>query len=206
MAQLTQKTDERRRGQLSKTAILAGAIETASEEARWQAFDLLSRRGLEATLDLLRGRSAELAVSAAGQNQLLSLALDQAAASLESAGDIPSVNLKPLLSLNPLPEVAAAETKQKAMRFIADDAEVLRETFQSLFQLASDPRRPASAISERLYAQARLNEACWREVSLPAPDITRALMLAVVPALDGEAVRMRRPSHWYSRLFGAFYR
>lgn len=206
MAQLTLKTDPARGGRRGNTAILARAIESATEEARWLAFDLLSRRGPEAALDLLRGRSAELAVSAAGQNQLLSLALDQAAASLERGGDVSSVNLKPLLSLSPLPEATAAQTTHEATRLIADDAAVLRETVTSLFDLASDPPCPASAISDRLYEQARLNEACWREVRLPASGVTRALMLAVVPALDGEAVRMRRRSPWLSRLFAVFQR
>lgn len=122
---MTQGSDRAQRGRLGKPAILDKAIKSASEEACWEAIDLLLRRGSEAARDLLRGRSAELAGSAAGQNQLLSLALDQAAASIERGAKVSSVNLKPLLSLSPLPDAMAAQITLEAERLPAAALEQL---------------------------------------------------------------------------------
>ncbi|NBB17614.1 hypothetical protein GVN21_19815 [Caulobacter sp. SLTY] len=60
------------------------ALAAICEEARWEAADLLSRRGGAAAVDLLRGHSGELAVSPLARDRLLAMALDQAADSLAS--------------------------------------------------------------------------------------------------------------------------
>ena len=63
---------------------MTGADEAAAvAEARWEAADLLSRRPALAA-DLLLGHAAELAASPVRSDQLLSLALERAAADLDA--------------------------------------------------------------------------------------------------------------------------
>lgn len=185
---------------LNKSGVLARAIQAVSEEARWEAFDLLSRRGAEAAPELLRGRSGELAVSPAGRDQLLSLALDQTAASIQRGGKMPMSDLATLLVLHPLSDAAAARVQAEAERLIQSEASAVSQYALDVVRSAEGSPGATSLPSDLLYEQARLNEVCWREARLPAEWPIRALMLASIPSLEAAARVRRRPS-FLSRLF-----
>lgn len=86
---------------------MTGADEAAAvAEARWEAADLLSRRPALAA-DLLRGHAAELAASPARSDQLLSLALERAAADLD-AGRAPLADAPEASPPRPDPRQAPA--------------------------------------------------------------------------------------------------
>lgn len=194
-AGLTRKPEAGRSSVLSDDRdALARAIRSVTEEAQWEALDLLSRRGADTAPELLRGHSAELATSPVSRDQLLSLALDQTAESILRGGESPMADLQDLRVLCPLSDAAAAAVMAEADRLVECELSLVRQYVGDLVRRAGGSASACTSLSEGLYEQARLNEACWCEARIPAQWRIRALMLASIPTLDAAARVRDRPS------------
>jgi hypothetical protein len=148
---------------------LAQALRAIEAEARWEALDLVARRGREAACDLLRGHAAELACSTAGRDQLLSLALDQAADALETG------------ETSPQPDLSAFRQVRSV------DASVQRR----IRRRAAAGAIPPDPLDD---AARTLHERLWADPRIPADDACRAGMLAGLASSsrkDGRAERSR---------------
>lgn len=187
-----------RGGRTADERLLAEAVLTISAEARWEALDLTTRRGRSLACDLLRGHSAECACSPSGRDQLLGLALDQAAAALgRQVSLLADIDLSSFLA--PLPIAASAEARIRArsehLRVSGSDA--LRrhaESTASGYRAAVPRRRGDRLMADRLREDALLNRALWADARIPADEPQRAFMLASAPYLEHLAVDQGRPS------------
>lgn len=156
------------------------AVTAASETAKWEGLDLVARKGRHVAPDLLRGRSAELAFSPCGFDQLLSLALDQAALAIEEGALFFAVDLTPLLRPITLP---------------VERERLVREAAAKLGGVAG-ARREKPAASRAWAAgsgrdHADLCRLLWREARIPADDGIRAAMLALASARPDRSDRRR---------------
>jgi hypothetical protein len=106
-------------------------------------------------------------------------------------------DLETLLVLRPLSDEAAARVQAEAERLIQNEPSIVRQ----LVRRAEGSPGATSLVSDRLYEQAWLNEACWGEARLPAEWPIRALMLASIPSLKA-AARVRSRRSFLSRLVG----
>lgn len=161
--------------------LVAPAAVDALMAARWQCADLLARKSPDAARELLLGRAAELASSPIGRDQILSRALEAAAADL-AAGR------------SPLQDGVAFFCRDNSPCYTA--RQIVRE---QVFRHAGVPRRASyaaavelerrhradgdadHALCERLAAEGRLHELLWDDPRLPADTHTRLIMLCAVP-------------------------
>jgi hypothetical protein len=174
------------------TRLIPELLDDIAQEARWQAHDLVARRGREAAPNLLRGQAAESFGSPLAHDLLLGLALDQAAESLAAPAAAPVIDLSDLLRPDELP---AERCRQ--IRAVADR---LRGPARWIDELAARIEREAGP-RERvrlLRAHALLNERFWLDTRIRADDQVRARMLASAPHLRAraEAAASRRPARW----------
>lgn len=170
-------------------------MQAICEVARWETFDLVARRGREPAPNLLRGHSAELAGSPSGRDQLMSLALDQAANAIERGAQASEVDLSPLLTpLLVLPSVQAS-VRTQAAGLSSSAAEALRRHVANLlhaYRADGRSRRDDPSMTELLREDVVLNQALWADVRILADERQRAFMLASVPFLEAAAVADRR--------------
>lgn len=156
-----------------------GILERVTQTARWEVRDLLARRDRDTAADLLRGRSGELATSAEGVDQLLSVALDRAAAALARGSRDPCPDLADFAQPQRLP---AADCDEIRLRAGAIEARL-------------EGRREGSGLPcarDEAAADARL----WADARIPADLELRAAMLARVRVREARdaAVASRRGS------------
>lgn len=175
---------------------LASALVAALAAARWHVADLASRRPRDLVPDLLSGRAAELALSPMAADQLLSLALDAAAADL-AAGRPPLadgvLSFFPRLGTTDPADESPLGTEADARRFVEDlglvaelearhralglaGAELaarLAEDAQMQDFLADDPRIPAGP-SVRLLMRASIGPILERSRALD-PNVVREI-------------------------------
>lgn len=147
--------------------LVAGAF----GKARWMCKDALSRRGAMAAAELLLAHAAELAGSADGRDQLLSLGLSAGAADIV-AGRRP-------LDAAPSVTVARAALHGERLRF----AYQARETEYAAMQLANGIAEEiarlglAPAAARRLLLDcAALQASLWGAPEIPADSAARAVM------------------------------
>jgi hypothetical protein len=148
-------------------------------------------------VDLLRGHSGELASSVLARDQLVGLALDQAAASIDAGAATPQVDLSEFLAARPLPEPACADLRRIAAEILADRKEELTRHARDL---ASKPPRPGAA-SRRdaalaLRQDAALNRLLWCDVRITLGPFERAFMLASAAFIDESAEDLASTSWW----------
>ncbi len=173
---------------------VASAAVDALMAARWQCAELLARKSSDSTRELLLGRAAELASSPIGRDQILSRALEAAAADL-AAG-------RP-----PLQEGAAFFCRGRSSCCTA--RQIVRE---QVFRHTGVPGRASDAaaaelerrhraegdadhaLCERLAAEAHLHELLWDDPRLSADGHTRLIMLCAVPKVI-ERAQTLDPSH-----------
>ena len=181
--------------------LLADAVMTLSEDARWEAHDLVSRRGVAAAVDLLRGHSGELALSRSAGDQLFGLALDQAAAALADGAAIPRVDLSAYLTPCPLPEPRLDRIRSQAAAFAAaNDARLTVKPRGTAGGPAPRRRMERSRDAALAVRQtAALNRLMWSDARLALGDHDRALMLAAAEAFEA-AAGSAAPRGWWRRL------
>lgn len=171
-------------------------------EARWEATDLQLRWGQEPAAGLLRGRSAELSFSPLARDQLLAVALEQAAASLAGQPGGPDLVAFQLpQEIAPTERMAVLARLQDPTAAVPARAHALVEgwvrRFDDMRDLKGGPRRAA----RRLFEDAALNRRFWDDERIPADLTLRAVMLASADLLVERAAALRRDDHWMRRLW-----
>lgn len=164
-------------------SLVTAAAIVALMEARWESNDLLSRRSITLAPDLLRGHAAELAASAIGRDQLLGLALEEAARDLE--GGRPPLADGPLFLVD---EPARACPGRSALRdeVLGGGGVPLAESQRVADEIEQRQRRECIEVrelSQRLVSEARLQELLWDDPRIPATGRTRLVMLCSAPRL-----------------------
>ena len=163
--------------------VAAAAIQ-AVMEARWETTSLLARRPVESVPDLLRARAAELATSAWGRDQVMSVALEAAADDVE--------NGRPALATGALfffqgpadPEARLPIQREVFRRFgsAEQEADAIVAVVEEEHRRAASGASPGE-ISARLFADALLHKQLWDLPRLRADSHTRLTMLCSVPRL-----------------------
>jgi hypothetical protein len=178
------------------TRLIPELLDDIAQEARWQALDLVARRGREAAPNLLRGQAADSFGSPLAYELLLGLALDQAAEDLAAPAPEKLVDLNFLLQPDELPGERSREVR--------DAAERLKGTGRWADEVVARVERNA-AQRERvrlLRAHALLNERFWSDARIPADDQVRARMLACAPQLRQRAETTARRARGWRRMAG----
>jgi hypothetical protein len=193
----------RRDGRIADDRLLAKAVRAICAEARWEAVDLTTRRGRALACDLLRGHSAECAGSPSGRDQLLGLALDQAAASLRHQVPAPTdIDLSSFLAPQRVHASVEARIRVRSEHLRMSGSDALRrhaESTASSYRAAAPRRRGDRVMAELLREDAVLNRTLWADARIPADEPQRAFMLACVPYLERMAGGQGRPS-FFARL------
>lgn len=179
----------------SDDRLLADAVMMLSEEARWEAYDLVSRRGVAAAVDLLRGHSGELALSWSGRDHLFGTALDQAAAALAQGAAIPQVDLSAYLKPCLLPSAELAAVGARAAALPLDERGRLSRHVRETTNQGGGRRRGtrASDVLRELRQGAALNRRLWSDARLGLGEHDRALMLAAADAFEDAARAVGHP-------------
>jgi hypothetical protein len=161
-------------------AVAAAAID-ALLAARWQCTDLLSRKSPDAARELLLGHAAELASSAVGRDQLLSKALEAAAADL-SAGRSPLGEGASFFFREREPCATARRiVRQQVFRGGGVPSRKAHAVVADLERRLRSECADDQALRKRLAAEAHLHERLWDDPRLPADAKTRLIMLCAVP-------------------------
>lgn len=181
--------------------ISTAGLDLAGAQARWEAADLIARRGREAAPDLLRGRAAELACSPMAREQLVAIALECIARDLEGGGEGVVVDLREYQVLLPLPVLEREAIRTEAQRPCARAADLAAEVARAV---AGPSRGLALEARELIGLDAALNAAFWCDRRLAADHEARVTMLASVTHLHEQARQAPRPSMWrrFLKLFG----
>jgi hypothetical protein len=163
--------------------VVASAAIAAVMDARWESSEALSRGPAELASDLLRRRAGELATSPAGRDQLLSVALQAAAADI--AAGRPALADGALFLLEaPAPDPAARDALRAAV--LKQGGVAVAESQRVAEEVEARQRRDgveAAALAQQLRAEARLQELLWDDPRLPAAARTRLVMLCTIPRL-----------------------
>lgn len=179
-------------------ADVAQAAVEAVLAARWECAELVARKPPEAVRELLLGHAAELSCSPLGRDQILSKALESAAADVRAG--------------RPALEDGTAFLFRQSVPCAA--RKIIRD---QVFRHGGVPRRASEAaaaelerrlrledlgdreLSERLRAEAHLHEQLWDDPRLGADTHTRLILLCVTPkvierseALDPSRARFLR--------------
>ncbi|HEX2558986.1 hypothetical protein [Phenylobacterium sp.] len=173
------------------TRLIPELLDDIAQDARWQALDLVARRGREAAPNLLRGQAADYHGSPLAHDLLLGLALDQAADGLAATTVIQLVDLNFLLRPHELPAERCREVRAASER--------LRGPTRWNDELVARIERNAAQLERvrLLRAHALLNERFWSDARIPADDQVRARMLACAPHLRQRAeTAARRAGGW----------
>jgi len=161
--------------------LIAGAF----GKARWMCKDALSRRGAMAAAELLLAHAAELAGSADGRDQLLSLGLSAGAADIV-AGRRP-LDAAPSVTL-----VRGAGARGERLRFAYQARETECAAMRLADGIADEIARlglaPASA-RRLLLDCAALQASLWGAPEIPADSAARAVMRLSAPAIRERAKR-----------------
>ena len=163
--------------------VVASAAIAAVMEARWESSEALSRRPAGLASELLRRRASELAMSPAGRDQLLSVAL-RAAAKDVAAGHPALADGALFLLGDPAPDPAARDAMRAAV--LKQGGIAVAESQRVAEEVERRQRRDGvetGALSRRLRAEARLHELLWDDPRLPAAARTRLVMLCTIPRL-----------------------
>lgn len=183
---------------------LSAALRAIGEDARWQALDLLGRRGGDA-VDLLRGYSGELALSRSAREQLLGLALDRAAAAIACAEAIPLLDLSEFLVARPLPDAVVAAIRRRSAALYERDRQGLHCEACAMFRQGSAPADAAALSRARQFMaeDAALNRLLWCDTRIVLHQDARAAMLASAAVLDEAAAALASHPPWWRRLLDA---
>ncbi len=161
----------------SSAGLLAAASAVARGAARWERFDVETRRPAAESRELLLARAAELALSPIGRDQLLSLALEQG---IEATGAVD------LLARVPAPaperEGIAQQVFALAPRRSSESASVVLELEARHVRSLGADGWP-DCVPACLRQEALLHEVLWDHPAIPAPADVRLIMLCSVPKL-----------------------
>jgi len=161
--------------------VVAAAAIDALLAARWQAADLLSRKSPEAARELLLGHAGELASSAVGRDQLLSKALEVAAADLSAERPPLSEGASFFFREREPCSTARQIVRQQVFRGGGVPSRKAHDVVADLERRLRSEGADDRALRERLAAEAHLHERLWDDPRLPADANTRLIMLSAVP-------------------------
>lgn len=161
--------------------LVAAAAVDALMTARWQCADLLARKSPEMARDLLRGHAAELASSPIAHDQILSRALDAAAADLEARRPPLQDGVGFFFRGQPPCSTAKLIVREQVFRGRGVPARVSDDAAAELERRFRPECRADHDLSGRLSDEARLHELLWDDPRLPAETHTRLIMLCTVP-------------------------
>jgi len=174
--------------------IVAAASIDALMAARWECEDLLSRRPPASTRDLLLGHAAELASSPIARDQVLSRALDAAAADLEAGRPPLDAGVAFLLREQSPCAKARERVREQVFRHGGVPARASDDAAAELERRVRAECPADHELSERLAREAHLQEVLWDDPRLPAETHTRLIMLCAVPKVIERALALD-PSH-----------
>lgn len=173
---------------------VAGATVDALMAAQWQCADLLSRKSSTLAGELLRGHAAELASSPIARDQILSKALDAAAADLE-ADRAPLRDGAAFFFRDPPPcATAKLVVREQVFRHHGVPGRASDDVAAELERRHRPDCRADHELSARLADEARLHELLWDDPRLPGEDHTRLIMLCAVPKML-ERAQALDPNH-----------
>ncbi|MFL5297075.1 MAG: hypothetical protein ACJ798_11905 [Phenylobacterium sp.] len=162
--------------------------------ARWECADLLSRKPAVHAIELVSGRAAELASSPIGRDQMLSAALDAAAADL-GAGRPPLPDGTGFFFRGRAPcPTARLVIREQVFRHPGVPGRAADEAAAELERRCRLECRSERELSARLWSEASLQRSLWDDPRLPAQTHTRLIMLCAVPKLARRAADLD-PSH-----------
>lgn len=174
--------------------VVATAAIDALLAARWQCADLQSRRPPASVRDLLLGHAAELACSPIARDQILSRALEAAAADV-GAGRPPLDGGAAFLFREGPPCVTPRDTvREQVFRHGGVPACASDDAAAELERRVRAECPAEHELSLRLAREAHLQEVLWDDPRLPAETHTRLIMLCTVPKLVARALALD-PSH-----------
>lgn len=192
-------------------------------EARWLARDVLSRREAAAAIELLDAHAAELALSSAARDQLLSVALTAAVCDVTAKRDVlvasPTIFISYDDDLEHARSVVRRDVFNTAPKTWPMALDVAVSLLQSLAEAPSGDKEAESGTS-RLQCILRMQELLWDHPHIPATPDTRLAMLFSVPVLkgliDGRSAQQERyervykhslrPGEWSRRFTRRFQR
>jgi len=177
-----------------ETDVVATAAIDALMAARWQCADLLSRRPATSVRELLQGRAAELASSPIARDQVLSRALDAAAADLEAGRPALEGGAAFLFREQPPCVTAREVVREQVFRHGGVPARASDDAAAELERRVRAECPADHELSQRLAREAHLQEVLWDDPRLPAETHTRLIMLCAVPKVVARALALD-PSH-----------
>jgi len=183
-----------RRRELQWADPAAGAAIDALLAARWACADLLSRKPAAVAIELVRGRAAELASSPIARDQMLSAALEAAAADLD-AGREPLPDGTAFFFRDPGPcPTARLMVREQVFRHAGVPGCAASQAVAELERRCRRECASGRELSGRLGWEADLHRRLWDDPRLPAHTHTRLIMLCAVPKLAARAAELD-PSH-----------
>jgi hypothetical protein len=163
--------------------LVASAAVDVLMAARWQCADLLSRKSSGSTRELLFGRAAELASSPIARGQILSKALEAAAADLE-AGRPPLEEGASFFCREHPPSCTARQiVRDQVFRHVGVPSRVSDAAAAELERRHRTEGCADNELCGRLAAEAQLHELLWDDPRLPAGAHTHLIMLCTTPKL-----------------------
>jgi hypothetical protein len=166
--------------------------------ARWECAELAARKSAEAVGELLLGHAAELACSALGRDQILSRALESAAADVR-AGRPALEDGAAFFFREAVPDGARSVVREQVFRHSGVPSRASQAVAAELERRLRSEGLGDRELSERLLAEAHLHERLWDDPRLGADTHTRLILLCAVPkvierseALDPSRARFLR--------------
>lgn len=184
----------------SDARLLAAASSEALCAARWERIDLETRRPGAAHRELLLARAAELALSPVGRDQLMSLALERGASSVDPDASLIDTSVRPAERAR----IARSVFGRGPRRSSETEALVVQIEDEHARRLGREAR--FDLMPERLLQDAILQELLWDHPDIPASDDTRLTMLCSVPRLRERSEDLSSGWSWGAlpRWFNAF--
>jgi len=179
--------------------LVASAAVDALMVARWQCADLLSRKAPDLAVDLLRGHAAELASSPIARDQILSKALDVAAADIQAGHPPLEDGALFFFQGDPPSRTERQIVREQVFRHCGISGQFSELAAADLERRCRSATSGGQDQAEELAAEARLHELLWDDPRLPADTHTRLIMLCTVPKVVERAEALE-PSR--ARSFG----
>lgn len=172
----------------TRSSELTATMASILAEARWRARDVLSRRDLATALELLDAQAAELGLSPAARDQMLSLALTAAARDATARRDVLTVSPAIFVSYDDDLERARLMIRRQVFHNAPKNwSTALDSAMDFLHVLTKEVSGDAAEASRasRLQCELLMQELLWDHPHIPATPDTRLAMFFSVPVLKG---------------------
>ena len=174
-------------------AALGAAVIEAVRHVRWEAAELLTRHAPASASSLLRARASELAASAAGRDQIGSVARERAAEDLDRGrpplGEGATFYFD--LPAGPGRRLEVQRGVFAQFRLMEPEADALVATLETEIGKDLEQAGEAASLADRMLDQARVHKLLWDDPRIPAGSAARLTMLCSVPRLVDRAREVR---------------